>query len=216
MRRAPLIASFILFLLLISSLAYWAMQLFAPPPRPVVAPPQSFSQQVPPIAAAASIFGGRSSGKTMINVQLRGVVLAGRVKDSVAILVAEDGAPQPLRLEDEVLPGVKVQAIHPRYVVLSDHGVLREVSLPEFAAAGAMTNAVPTSNARVHAQPLPEVSAGASVGALTGHSADAVVPQGQPQIQLQPQAQPSNQPGNAQPSGSRQRQEFPQPVAPVR
>lgn len=231
MGRAPLIASFILFLALMASLTYWAMQLLAPPPRPVAAPPQSSSRPVPPVAAAANVFGGRGSGKTMMNVQLRGVVLAGRAKDSVAILAAEGGAPQSLRLEGEVLPGVKVQEIHPRYVVLSDHGVLREVSLPEFAAAGAVgsgavTNAMPISNARVPAQPPPEVSSGASGGAVTGNSAGAVVPPGQPQqlpqqqsqqqSQLQPQAQPSSQTGNTQLPGSRQRQEFPQPVAPVR
>jgi general secretion pathway protein C len=231
MGRAPLISSFVLFLALIASLSFWAMQLLAPPPRMVAAAPQSSSRPAPPIAAAANVFGGRGSGKTMMNVQLRGVVLAGRAKESVAILAAEGGAPRPLRLEGEVLPGVKVQEIHPRYVVLSDHGVLREVSLPEFAAAGAVesgavANAAPVNNARVPTQQASEVSSGASTGAVTGNtSPGAVVQQAQPQPQQpqspsqsssQLQAQPPGQSGNAQLPGSRQRQEFPQPVTPVR
>jgi len=224
MGRAPLITAFLLFLALVASLAYWAMQLLAPPPRPVAATPQSSSRPAPTIAAAANVFGGRGSGKSMMNVQLRGVIMAGRAKESVAILVAEGGAPRPLRVEGEVLPGVKVQEIHPRYVVLSDHGVYREVSLPDFSAGGAVdsgaaANPATHSQSGVQPQPVPDVSAGASgaAGAVTGNtSAGTATPQGEKQSQQQRPEQPQSQQNNAPLPASRQRQEFPQPVAPAR
>ena len=133
MKRLPLALSFILFLALCATLVYWGLQLFAPPPRAVSAPPRP-AVYMPPSSAAAGLFGQKvANGQSMTTVQLRGIILARRSSDSVAILVPEGGAPRSLRVSGEVMPGVTVKEIHPRYVVLSDHGVDREVKLATFA-----------------------------------------------------------------------------------
>lgn len=145
MKRLPLLVSFALFLALCASLAYWALQLFAPPPRPVSAPPQA-ERKMPPIAAAENLFGGHATSSTMVNMQLRGVIHAGKASDSEAILVAGNEPPQYLKVEAEVTEGVRVKEIHPRYVVLDDHGVSREVNLPEFAPTPVPTLKPNTTN----------------------------------------------------------------------
>src|SRR4030065_1562793 len=44
MKRWPLAATFVLFIALCVSAAYWAMQWLKPPSRPVAAPPQAMQQ----------------------------------------------------------------------------------------------------------------------------------------------------------------------------
>jgi len=131
MKRLPLLVSFVLFLALCASLAYWALQLFAPAPRPVAVPPQT-ERKMPPISAAENLFGGHYSSGTMANMQLRGVIHAGKAADSEAILVANNEPPKYVKVDAEISEGVTLKEIHPRYVVLDDHGVSREVNLPEF------------------------------------------------------------------------------------
>lgn len=134
MKHLPSLLSFGLFLALCASLTYWALQLFAPPPRPVLAPPQA-ERKMPPITAAENLFGGHASSNSMANMQLRGVIYAGQASDSEAILVVGNAPPQYLKVNAQVAEGVSLKEIHPRYVLLNDHGVSRELSLPEFAPA---------------------------------------------------------------------------------
>ncbi len=140
MQRAPVVLSFVLFLVLCASLTYWLVQWMTPPPRPVAAPPQA-SRVMPPVAAAANLFGGRASMAGMANVQLKGILRAGRAAGSMAI-IAVDGKPaRALRANAEVASGLTVKAIHARSVVLSDRGAERELMLPAFAAQeGAMAS----------------------------------------------------------------------------
>ena len=132
MKRLPELLAFVLFLGLCASLTYWILHVVTPPPRAVQAPPSH--------SAAAGLFGGQGSTNGMTKVQLRGVIMAGRPSESVAILVPEGAAAMSLRVKGEVTPGVTVKEIHSRHVVLSDHGVDRELSLPSFASAGGATN----------------------------------------------------------------------------
>ncbi len=161
MQRLPRIISFMLFLLLCATLAYWAIVFFSPAPRavatssPLVAPPA--------VAAAADLFGGKAGQNAKSAIQLRGVILAGRPEESVAILVPEGGKPKYLRAHTEVMPGVTVQQITAKKVVLSDHGVTEEVDLATFAASNT-TNMMPAP-----AVVLPQA---------TGNSNEAVVTQG--------------------------------------
>lgn len=131
MNRLPLAASFLLFIALCASAAYWAMQLFKPPVRPVAAPPRAAVADVRP-EAAASLFGGRS-GPTAVasNYQLRGVIFSGSPHDSVAILSVDGKPAQAVRVDAEVAPGVKIKEVHREYVLLSDGGVTKRVDLPE-------------------------------------------------------------------------------------
>lgn len=133
MNRWPLVASFILFIALCASIAYWAMQVFKPPLRPVAAPPRAAKTEVNPEAAAA-LFGGRGSKAAVAsNYQLKGVIMSGTAGDSVAILSAEGKPEQAIRVDMEVMPGVTVKEVHREYVLLSEDGVTKRVELPETA-----------------------------------------------------------------------------------
>ena len=108
MNRAPLLASFVLFLALCVSAAYWGMQLFNPPLRAVAAPPQS-NQAAASLDAAAGLFGGHANAVLASNFQLKGVVVSSNPAESVAILAANGKAAQAVRTNKEVLPGVVVK-----------------------------------------------------------------------------------------------------------
>jgi len=129
MKRLPSIANFILFIAVCISAAYWAMQLFKPPLRTVAAPPQTV-QTAPRLDAAAVLFGSRPAIAVASNFQLKGVVVAGNAAESVAILAVGDKPAQAVRANSEVAPGVKVKEVHPRYVLLSEGGVVKRVELP--------------------------------------------------------------------------------------
>ena len=91
MKRMPQITSFILFIALCVSAAYWAMQSFNPPLRAVAAPPSV--QAIPSLDAAANLLGGHATAVVATNFQLTGVVMASNPADSVAILVASGKKP---------------------------------------------------------------------------------------------------------------------------
>lgn len=132
MKRTPLITSFILFIALCASAAYWAMQFIKPAQRAVIAPPQT-SQAEPSLDAAASLFGGRSTATASSNIQLKGVVVGDNPSESVAILLANGKPAQSIRANTEIAPGVIVKEIHNTYVLLSENGALKRVELPEAA-----------------------------------------------------------------------------------
>ncbi|MDO8291800.1 MAG: type II secretion system protein N [Gallionella sp.] len=130
MKRWPLVATFVLFIAACVSAAYWAMQLFKPPVRPVAAPPQTV-QTAPRLDAAAALFGGRPTIAVASNFQLKGVVVAGNAAESIAILAAVGKPAQVVKTNEEVAPGIKVTEVHSRYVLLSEGGVVKRVELPE-------------------------------------------------------------------------------------
>lgn len=133
MKRVPLIVSFLLFILLCASAAYWAMQLFKPPLRPVAAPPRAAQAEVQ-TAAAAALFGGRIENVAVAsNYQLKGVIYSGSPRNSVAILSADGKPAQAVRVDMEVAPGVTVKEVHREYVLLSEGDVTKRVELPESA-----------------------------------------------------------------------------------
>lgn len=144
MKRLPLITSFVLFIALCVSAAYWAMQMFKPPLRAVAAPPQSV-QAAPPLDAAAGLLGGHSNAVVASNFQLKGVVVASNPAESVAILAANGKAAQAIRVNSQVLPGVTVKEVDKHYVLISENGVMKRVDLPADAKrqlkVGISTNA---------------------------------------------------------------------------
>ncbi len=165
MKRLPVLASFLLFLALCVSLAFWAMQLFKPAPRAVMAPPSAPATVDPQVAAG--LFGGQSTVAAASNFQLKGVVAAHDGHDSVAILSANGKPAQAVRQGAEIVPGVVVKEVHRRYVLVSDGGVQKRVELPESAPPSApLANplgAVPTRpNPTV---PSPQV--GVTLGPVT-------------------------------------------------
>ena len=151
MKRLPLLFTLLALVVLSASAAYWVLQLYKPEQRPLAAAPPSAAPE-PSVDAAASLFGGQAAAVVATNYQLTGVVAAGR--DSVAILVADGSPPKALKLGKEVAAGVTVQEVHPRYVMLSEGGVLKRIEL----AADAKPNAsmAPPVPGAAPQQPMPQ------------------------------------------------------------
>ena len=163
MKRLPVITSFALFIALCVSAAYWAMQFFKPPLRPVAAPAQTV-QPAPRLEAATGLFGGRDHAVIASNFQLKGVVVASNPVESVAILAADGKPPQSVRINDAVAPGVTLNEVHSRYVLLSEGGALKRVDLPEVAklSMNAGSSSKPSASLPVANQPSPARPAPAS------------------------------------------------------
>lgn len=155
-KRLPLLLSLLGVILLAVSLAYWILQLYQPPQRPIAAAPHA-AQPDPAIDAAATLFGGQVAVASATNYQLTGVVADG--SSSVAIIVA-DGSPKALKVGKELAPGITLAEVHPRYVMLSDGGVMKRVDLATDAKAaapmggpGAMPPGAPQPNGQPNVQP---------------------------------------------------------------
>ena len=180
MTRIPAILSFVLFLAIAATLAYWIPQWTAPLSRAVSSPPKTEHVQTP-VSAAANLFGGRSDVGSLANVQLRGVVHSGRASDSVAIIAVEGKPPRALKVNSEIAPGVKIKQILNKTVVVSQQGAERELSLPVFTAqesivtgqpvAATPTN-VPQASSPAAMSPGP-VSSGGAQGVNTQGAANA-------------------------------------------
>ena len=147
-KRMPFLLSLLGVIVFAVSLAYWIMQLYQPPQRPIAAVPQA-AMPDPTIDAAATLFGGQISVASATNYQLTGVVADGN--SSVAIIVAEGAPPKALRVGKELAPGITLAEVHPRYVMLSDGGVMKRVDLATdtkpAAAMGGAPGGMPPSGA---------------------------------------------------------------------
>lgn len=136
MKRLPMMSSFLLFLTLCASVTYWLMQWMAPATRPLVMPAQA-ERALPAMSASTNLFGGTTEVVSAIPVQLKGIIRAARPSDSVAIIGLEGKPARALRVNAEVANGIVIKQINARGVVLSDHGVEREVRLPQFSSKSA-------------------------------------------------------------------------------
>ncbi|MCA1245577.1 hypothetical protein [Massilia sp. MS-15] len=125
-KRLPLLFTLLALVLLAASVAYWFLQLYKPAQRPL-APPPAMAQAEPSPEAAAYLFGGQPTAVAISNYQLTGIIAAG--PNSAVILVAEGSPPMAVRIGREIVPGVTVAEVHPRYVMLSEGGVLKRVDL---------------------------------------------------------------------------------------
>jgi general secretion pathway protein C len=180
MKQWPLVASFLLFIALCASVAYWAMQVFTPPVRPAAAPPPT-AQPAPNLAAAAGLFGGRSNLAVASNFQLKGVIFSGNPASSVAILVADGKPAQAIRANSEVVPGVTVKEVHRQYVLLSDGGVIKRVELPEDAKSeGTMAMSERAPSAPVRTAPAASSAPARTAPAAPPRVVVSPPPQGQP------------------------------------
>jgi|GEM_PF-248255 len=193
MRRLPHIASFLLFIALCASAAYWAMQLFKPPLRPVAAPPRTVQAEVRP-EAAAMLFGSAKGGTAVAsNYQLRGVIFSGNPRDSVAIISADGKPAQAIRANSELAPGVTIKEVHRDYVLVSEGGATKRVDLPE--SVKAQNGSIATAPAP--SRPLtPPPGSGIATRAQAAAAAQPTVPAVPPQppvapIQPPPAAMPA-------------------------
>ncbi|WGG50232.1 type II secretion system protein N [Rugamonas sp. DEMB1] len=142
MKRLPLFCTVLALAALSASLAYWALQWFKPPQRPLAAPPAQVAAGPAP-EAARGLFGGQVALATVSNYQLKGVVAAADGRGSAAIL-AVDGMPaEALAVGREVAPGVVVKEIHAKHVLLSEGGVIKRIELASDGEAGTGVPASP-------------------------------------------------------------------------
>ena len=131
----PLLITFLLFIALCASAAYWGLQLVRPPARPLAVPVVAAPAELP-LDVAALLFGGRPQAVgAASNYQLKGVVVAANGRESVAILSADGKPAQAVGLNTEFQPGVSVREVHSQYILLSEGGVMKRVTLPDGAKA---------------------------------------------------------------------------------
>ena len=133
MKRLPLVLSLLAVIALSASIAFWVLQLYKPAQRPMAAIAEARMADPAP-DAAATLFGGQAVAAGPSNYQLTGVVAAGR--ESVAILVVDGKPPRALAVGKEIASGVTVKEVHPKYVMLSEGGVMKRVDLATDAKAG--------------------------------------------------------------------------------
>ena len=126
MKRMPLLLTLLALVVLSASIAYWVLQLYKPDQRPLAAAPVAALPE-PAVDAAATLFGGQAMTAVATNYQLTGVVAAGR--NSVAILVADGQPAKAFPIGKELSAGVVVKEVYPRYVMLSEGGVLKRIDL---------------------------------------------------------------------------------------
>jgi general secretion pathway protein C len=142
MKRWPILVSFILFIGLCVSASFWALQLFKPVARPIVAPKQQATGVDP--EAAVDLFGGRPVAAAAIsNFQLKGVVVAHNAAESIAIVVADGKPAVAVHVNSEVIPGVKVTEVHTKFILLSEGGAIKRVDLPVAAQQSHPESPVP-------------------------------------------------------------------------
>ncbi len=187
MKRLPVLISFVLFIVLCASAAYWGLQLFKPQVRPVAAPaPVPVAE--PRLEVAAGLFGGRKAAVVAAsNYALKGVVVARNPGDSVAILATEGKPAQALGIGQEVMPGVTVKEVHAGYVVLAEGGSPKRVQLPE--------NAPPQASGSANRVPVPSLAPAPQFSGMAGnnqHLPSGLVPQSvMPGPGIQMPAQPA-------------------------
>lgn len=140
MHRMPLVADFVLSMVLCASLALWGVAFFKPPSHPLAPFAQEAAPPMPSIEAAAGLFGGQT--EVSRNVQLMGVIAAG--VEGVAILSAAGKPPQVVGVGMEAGPGITVNEVNATYVLLNDGGNIKRIDLPQ-NAKGAQIVSVPAS-----------------------------------------------------------------------
>ncbi|MGX4641137.1 type II secretion system protein N [Massilia sp. SYSU DXS3249] len=208
MKRLPLLFTLLALVFVAVSATYWGMQLVKPQQRPIAAV-QTAALPEPSPDAAATLFGGQAVTNVVSNYQLTGIVAAGR--DSVAILVADGQPPKALKVGRELAPGVSISEVHPKYIMLSEGGVMKRVDLvadtrPAIPLSGAAAMAPPQmAQPAVAPGAMPAVEPQTAPGAVQAPpppgEVNPVVPQGQepPQEPPPPDVAPAPPPPPTQP-----------------
>lgn len=129
-KRLPLIISFILFLALCASGAFWGMQLFKQKPRDIAWTAPAPQAELT-IDNAASLFGGKVMTAVASNYQLKGVLAPRDPLRGIAIIAADGQPSQSIPVGKEISPGVQVKEVHKLYVMLDENGIMKRVDMPE-------------------------------------------------------------------------------------
>jgi len=119
------------------------MQVFKPKVRGLNAAPNAENIE-PALGQWGSVFGHNPIAQTAVsNYQIKGIVLAGKSRDS-AVIVSIDGKPeQTLSVSGEIATGIKLKEIHDTYIIMSENGIDKRIDLPK-----------PAPNPGIIAQPM--------------------------------------------------------------
>ncbi|MCU6433149.1 hypothetical protein LPB67_05085 [Undibacterium sp. Jales W-56] len=180
MKRVPLIVSFLMFIVVCMSLSFWGIQLFKPKPRAVAVPSQVVAFE-PGAGQWGNIFGASQIAQAASNYQLKGVILARRMNDSVAIVSANGKPAQAVGINQELSAGITLQEVHAQYILISENGIIKRVELPPSTTimaspSAAINNAVvpppnpvafPQNNQQVFNGPNPGISINGGVPVVT-------------------------------------------------
>ena len=155
MKRLPVVLTFLMFVALCVSLSFWGMYLFKPQARPVAAAVQQGSYE-PGTGQWGAVFGvSQTAQASSSNFQLKGIVLAKREGESLAIVSANGRPAQAVAMNKELSPGVVLKEVHPQYVVIAESGVMHRVELPVTPDFNRGPAAIPPLNQYAPANTVP-------------------------------------------------------------
>lgn len=165
-RWASSVAAFVAFAALCAVLAYWALQLFAPPVR--VAPAGSLVdyRSAPDLGAAATLFGRASDAPSRADPgssDIRVLGVAASDARGSAVLAIDSGGAKAYMIGDRVGDDLRLVAVRSDAVVLERNGARFELPTPQrpsvallssgpSAANGATASAEPPADARSQAR----------------------------------------------------------------
>lgn len=127
MKRIPIIASLIFFILLCVSGSYWVMQLIQPEKRKISAPQEA--KAVADVESVAGLFGGAMVVDT--SYQLKGLIQANPMDQSQAILEVDGSPMKAFSVNSDVSSGSVLSEVFSSYVLLKGGGVNKRVELPQ-------------------------------------------------------------------------------------
>ncbi|MBB3121881.1 type II secretion system protein N [Pseudoduganella violacea] len=193
MKRLPLISTVAAVAALSASLAYWGLQLYKPQQRPIAAPPVQAAPG-PQIDSARGLFGGEVAVAAASSYQLRGVVAAANGRGSVAIIATDSQPAKAFPVGAEVVSGVTVKEVQPRFVLLQEGGVQKRVDLMPVDSAPSASLAPPLPG-----QPGQPMSPPPNVQPQSPMTGGPAEPTPGPILTAPPQRVVTPPPGNAPP-----------------
>jgi general secretion pathway protein C len=129
MKQLPILSSFVFFLLLCMSLAFWGMRFYKPPAREVAAPVGIVTLE-PVSGQWGNVFGTTQSKSAPSEYQIKGVVIAVPANESVAIFTVNGGAASSVGVGQELSPGVTLKEVYSTHIIIEQAGSPRRIDLP--------------------------------------------------------------------------------------
>jgi general secretion pathway protein C len=130
MKRLPLLVNVLLFAMLCVTLTFWGMKVFKPTIRPIQAP-VNVENYEPNVGQWGDLFGQSAIAQAApSSYQLKGVIVAPRSRDSVAIIAVEGQSNFIIGIGRDLMPGVSLREVHADHVIVSESGISRRIDLP--------------------------------------------------------------------------------------
>lgn len=140
MKKISQASSMFIFLLWCASLTYWTLFFTTPASNKAALLSPNDMDHIS-LSDATSLFGGGANNESRFPLFLSGVILSSDSGASLAIIGAPGSRQRFIRRDAELMPGIILQEIHAKYIVVLDHGLRREVPLSSFMSAPLPSNA---------------------------------------------------------------------------